>query len=290
MADNDYKEGNSLSDNYAFTNPYAQGGAIRLKIDKIEKCEYLASFGYVVAVGGATVTVTPITGNTQPDLEYYRVEVSDGLNTQVVNQLDLANRTTPFVINTSTLDINREWTIFFYGADDYQTGDAGCSLDYKKELGVIAILGGSGDTIPTLAKWENVSFRLKLDSTDDAAFTLFPTGGVDIKDGGTFNVNDYTTNPLLVNGGSYKFKVEVKRLAQSPIASLPTPASNDAWTSFANTVTFPFPIPKEYTEALNALTIKTSVAGPFNGTMTVLVPGEGTKPSVSFTITTDVAV
>lgn len=290
MADNNYVEGNSIAENYPFTNPYAQGGAIQLRIEKIDKCAYLASFGYVVAAGGATLTVTPITGNLQPDLDYYRVEVSDGLNEQVSNSLDLANRTTPFVVNTSTLDPNLPWTMFFYGADDYQVGDAGCSLPYKVELGIIGVVGGSGDTIPPLAKWENVSFRLMFESSDDAAFTLFPVAGVDIKDGGTININDYSTVAKLVNLGVYKFKLEMKRIAQAPIASTPTPANNDAYASFANTVTFPYAIPKQYTEVLNALTIKTDVAGVKSGTMTVLVPGEGTKPSVSFTITTDVDV
>jgi len=289
MADNNYVEGNSLADNYAYTNPYAQGGAIKLKIDKIDNCEYLASFSYVVAAGGATLTATPITGNLQPDLDHYRVEVSDGI-TQVANSLVLASPTAAFVVNTSTLNPNNPWTMFFYGANDYQVGDVGCSLDYKVELGIIGVIGGSGDTVPPLTKWKNVSFRLMLASTDDAAYTGFPTAGVDIEDGGTININDYSTVAQLVNLGVYTFTLQMKRLTQAPIAATPTPANNDAYSSFASTVTFPWAVPKQYTEALNALTIKTDVAGVKSGTMTILVPGEGTKPSVSFTITTDVSV
>jgi hypothetical protein len=287
--DNDYKEGNSLAENYPFVNPYAKGGILQPRIDQIDKCQYLASVGYSVAVGGATTTITPITGNLSPDLDFYRVEITDNENPRAVGSLDLNNRTTPFVIDTSGLNTAKPWVLFFYGNDDYQTGDAGCRRDYCEDLGIIGIAGGSGDTIPPITKWWNISFRLRLQDTDDPAFTLFPSGGVRIKDGGSINLNDYTTSPKLVNAGSYRFYLDMKRITKSPIAQTPTPALTAAYSAFTDTVTFPWAVSKDYTQVLESLTIATGVAGAKTGTMTVNVPGEGTKPSVSFTINIDVA-
>jgi hypothetical protein len=200
----------------------------------------------------------------------------------------LDNRTTPFVIDTSTLDTSKEWTLFFYGNDDYQTGDTGCRLDYWKSMGIIGITGGSGDTIPPITKWENVSFRLVLTSTNDPVLTNFPTGGVDIKDGATINLNDYATAQL-TQGSSTVFSLQMKRLAQSPVAAVPTLASNAVWLGFANTVTFPWAVTKGYTEVINTMDLETSNSGVFTEALTVLVPGEGTKPSVSFNTTIEVA-
>ena len=81
----------------------------------------------------------------------------------------------------------------------------------------------------------------------------------------------------------------IKKIGNEPVASTPTPASNAAYASFASTVVFPYAITKDFVEALNALTIDTTAAGVQSGTMTFAVVGEGVKPSVSFTITTDVA-
>ena len=286
--DNNYKEGNTLADNYPFTAPYAKGGGIRLRIPKIDHCEFLASFGWVVPAGGATMTVTPITGNDGPDLDFYRVEVADGKNKRAAASLDLNNRTAPFVVDTSTLDASASWDVFFYGNYDYQTGDAGCRLDYCDTLGVVGITGGAGDTIPALIDWENVSFRLVLTSTNDPVLTKFPTGGVDIKDGATIDLNDYATAQL-TQGSATVFSLQMKRLTKAPMAAQPTLPTNTVWLSFVGNVTFPWAVPKQYAEAINTMNLETSNSGVFSETMTVLVPGEGTKPSVSFTTTIDVA-
>ncbi len=289
MADNNYNEDNSLGDNYLYTNPYAEWGVMKLKIDKIDCCDYLASVGFVVAPGGATTTITPLTGNTSADLKYYRVEIYDG-NTCVANSLDLANKTTPFVVNTSTLDATAEWTLMFLGCEGGNIGDAGCELCYKKHLGAIGVAGGSGDTIPPASKWQNVSFKLFLGTTNDPAFTSFPMEGVEIADGGVININDYlTTGTELLNGGIYEFSLQMKKIGQEPVASQPTPASNSAYDSFADTVVFPYAITTDFVEVVNAIKVATAVAGVQSGTMTVAVANEGVKPSVSFTITTDVA-
>ena len=288
MADNNYNEGNSLGDNYLYTNPYAEGGVMALKINKTDNCNYLASFSYVVPAGGATLTATPLTGNTSSDLKYYRVEVYDGTKT-VANSLLLSAPTAAFVVNTSTLDPTAPWTMFFFGSDGGIVGDVGCSLDYKKSLGVIGVAGGSGDTIPPSSKWNNVSYKMLFVSTDDAAFTGFPTEGVDIADGGIININDYSTVAQLVNTGSYVFKIQMKKIGNQPVASTPTPANNDAYSGFTAGVTYPYALSKTFVDVLATLTIKTDVAGVKSGTMTFAVANEGVKPTVSFTITTDVA-
>ena len=291
MADNNYKEGNNIGDNYPYTNPYAKGGVVKLQIEKTEGCQYLASFSYVVAAGGATLTATALTGHLSANLKYYIVEVSDGVKT-VAGQASLAAPAVAFVVNTSTLEPSNPWTIQFSGCQGGSVGDAGCSLQYAKELGVIGIAGGSGDTIPSANKWHNIDFRLMLESTDDANFTGFPSEGVDIADGGSININDYLASGIttLTNGKVYKFKLQAKQITQAPVASTPTPANNDAYASFASTVAFPYAIPKAYTELLNALTIKTTVNGVKSGVMTFAVANEGVKPTVSFTINTEVAV
>jgi len=288
MADNNYKEGNCLGDNYLYTNPYAEGGVMKLKIDKTDNCDYLASFGFAVTAGGAITVITPLTGNTSADLKYYRVEIYDGSKC-VANSLDLAARTTPFVVNTSTLDPKAEWTLFFYGEQGGKVGDAGCSLEYKKQLGVIGVTGGSGDTIPPASKWQNVSFRLLLNNTSDAAYTGFPLEGVEIADGGVININDYSTIAQLVNGGTYEFDLEMKKIGNEPVASTPTPASNAVYDSFASVVAFPYAITNDFVKVVEKIKIATTVAGTFGDAMTIAVVNEGVKPSVSFTITTDVA-
>ena len=286
--DNNFKEGNSLATNYPFVNPYAQGGALQPRIDQIDKCRYLASFGYVVNGSGTEMQITPITGNDGPDLNFSTVEVTDDLNPRVSGSLDLNNRTAVFSIDTSTLDPNRDWTVFFMGNYDYQVADAKCRLLYCKVIGKIGATGLSGDTIPPLARWENVSFRLMLTSTDDPVLTKFPTGGVDIKDGHTININDYATAQL-TQGSATVFSLQMRRIAEAPMAAQPTLPTNAVWVSFVDNVTFPWAVPKRYAEAINTMELKTANSGVFSETMTVLVPGEGTKPSVSFTTKIDVA-
>ena len=110
MSDNNYKENNSLQDNNLPANPYAQGGVLKNLFPQIQYCKYYASFQYSIDFVGAVTTITPLTGNLSGDLRYYRVEVSDGEGTPcVANSLDLANRSTPFTINTSTLNPNVKW-------------------------------------------------------------------------------------------------------------------------------------------------------------------------------------
>lgn len=289
MADNNYKEGNSFEDLQVLTNPYANSGnTLKIKgIKKVDDCQFLASFGYVIAAGGATTTITPLTGNLSGDLNYYRVEVSDGSKT-VANELSLAARTTAFVVDTSSLDAASAWTFAFYGDEGGSVGDAGCGFQYELHLGIVGIAGASGDSIPS--DWVNVSFLLKLTSTGDANFTLFPVLGLDIAAGETVDLTQFlSTGTQLANLGSYIFTLQIKKNGTDPTTALPTVPTNDVFASFASTVTFPYAITKTFAEALNAVTIKTSVAGAFSEAMTFVLTDEGVVPSVSFTLTTDVS-
>ena len=185
-----YKEGNSIADLEVLTNPYAnQSNALQvIGLDKVGKCQptYYASVSYVVAAGGATATITPLTGNDSVDLDYYRVEIYDGENTATA-KLDLAAPAAAFVVDTSILDSAANWTLYFYGAKGGDLTQAACQLDYKVELGSIGIAGGAGNTIP--AKWKNVEILLLLTSTDDASFSKFPVEGVAIAANQSINLN-----------------------------------------------------------------------------------------------------
>lgn len=291
MADNNYKESNTLNDNYVLTNPYANAAnAAQLYVDKVAYCQYYASFAYVIAAGGATTTITPLTGNLSADLNYYRVEVSDGTNT-VANSLDLANPSAAFVINTSSLDAGAAWTLTFEGSEGGNVGDAGCSLCYNVALGAVAVAGASGDSIP--ANWENVEFLMKLTSTTDPNFTLFPVDGVEIADGESIDLTQYLSGGAtqLTNAASIVFSLEIKKRELQPsVSASPTVnAGNAVFASYVDSVSYPYAIEKTFEELLNTVTIATGVAGQYSETMTVLVSNEGVVPSVSFTLTTDVA-
>ena len=291
MADNNYKESNSLGQNYVLTNPYAcPSNALKLSVDKVAYCQYYASFSYVVAAGGASVTITPLTGNSSADLNYYRVSVSDGSKT-VANSLDLASPAAAFVINTSTLDPSAPWSLAFAGSEGGDVGDAGCSLCYELKLGVVGIAGGSGNSIP--ASWVNVSFELLLTSTDDPNFNLFPADGVAIADGESVDLTQYLDGGAtqLTNGSATIFTLKLrKRELQPSVSAAPTvDTANAVFASFASTVAYPYAIEKNFEEVLNTVTIATGVAGQFSEAMTFLLSNEGVKPSVSFTLTTDVA-
>ncbi len=285
-----YKEGNSISDLEVLTNPYAnQSNALQvIGINKLGDCQptYYASVSYVVAAGGATTTITPLTGNDSAALNYYRVEVYDGENTATA-QLDLLNPTNPFVVDTSSLDASANWTLLFYGSEGGDVNIASCELDYKVELGAIGVAGGSGDTIP--ASWKNVEILLLLTSSSDASFTKFPSGGVAIAANQSINLNDYSTAAQLVNGGSYIFTIQMKKRGTNPVAAAPTLPTNAVFASVANTVVFPYTVLKTYAEVNNTVTIATGVAGQHSEAISYVLTGDEVVVSVSFTLTTDVA-
>ena len=289
MADNGYVEGaKNGSDFFLPVNPYASAGnAIQMKGFKIDDKRYWASVQYVVAAGGATTTITPLTGNTSGDLDFYRVEISDGVNT-AVGSLSLSARTTPFVIDTSDLVPTNPWTLYFFGAETSAFGDAPEPLRYKKELPAnVGVSGVTGNTIPT--DWVNVQLKLKLTSTNDTDFDLFPADGLIINQGDTVALLDYTTNAELVNNGAYVFSLEAKKIGSQPVAAAMTSSNTDVIESKSAAVTFPYALTQEWTPIYTALTIETDAAGADSSLQTITLTGEGVVASFTFTMTATTA-
>lgn len=289
--DNEYVEGALDGSNFFLpVNPYASAGnVIQMKGFKIDDKQFWASVQYVVAAGGAITTITPLTGNAGGDLKYYRVEISDGVNTAVA-ALSLAARTTPFVVDTSILEPTNPWTLHFYGAELLAFGDAPVELRYKKELPAnVGVSGVTGNTIPS--NWVNVQLKLKLTSTDDAAFDLFPANGLVINNGDTIDLLDYLTGSSeLVNGGSYIFSLEAKKIGSQPVTAAISKSNNDVIASQTGAVTFPYAITREWTPIYTAVTIATGVAGSDSSVVTFTLTGEGVVASFVFTITATTAV
>lgn len=281
--DNNFKEGNSLQDNNLPANPYAQGGIIHNLFPQIQRCDFYASFQYAVDASGSAITITPLTGNLSGDLRYYRVEVSDGQGTTAVaNSLDLANRATPFVINTSTLNPNVLWKVFFYGEDGRKVADVGCSLDYV--IHIDNPKSATGNSIPPVEKWDNVKFLLKLYSTTDGDFTLFPTEGVELSRNAVINMQDYSLNNGLKDSEGYEFKLFAYKVGLLPSMALPI-GSSDVVSTVSNNVTFPYAISDSLVDVAD-IVIETATAGTFTGTLSSVLTNEGVTPSISITINT----
>ena len=291
MVDNGFVDGAyNASQQFLPVNPWAdKENAIVMRGLKSHCCNYLASFGYNIAVGGATTTITPLTGNLSSKLRYYRVEITDGKNT-AVGALDLGNRTAAFVINTSILDANAAWTIGFFGAESNGVGVADCYLPYKIQLCCrTALTGVIGDSIPS--DWLNVQLRLKLTSTDDANFSLFPADGLVINQGDVIDLTAYKpTTGTLVQNGSYIFSVEIKKIGNEPtVPAAPFITTGNVIASWAN-APYPFLILTNFTEVLSTLTLNTTAIGAFTDKMTFQLTNEGVTPSFDFTATSVVAV
>lgn len=288
--DNGYVEGALDGSNFFLpVNPYASAGnVIQMKGFKIDDKQFWASVQYVVAAGGATTTITPLTGNTGGDLKYYRVEISDGVTTAVA-ALDLAARTTAFVVNTSTLEPTNPWTLYFYGAELLNFGDAPVELRYKKELPAnVGVSGVTGNTIPS--NWVNVQLKLKLTSTNDAAFDLFPADGLVVNNGDTIDLLDYLTGSSeLVNGGAYVFSLQAKKIGSQPVMAAMTSSNTDVIESKTAAQTFPYALTQEWANIYTALTIETDVAGADSSLQTITLTGEGVVASFTFTMTATTA-
>ena len=281
MPDNNYIQGYSLGVNSLPANPYAQKGAIENKFPQIDCCKYYASVGYAVAADGLSATITPLTGNLEGDLRYYRVEVCDGTN-RVAAELDLQNRSTPFVVNTSTLNSTKEWVFFFYGELGATVGGVGCGCAYPWT--VCKPKGATGDTIPPVENWDNVKFLIKLDSTTDANYTLFPSEGVELSRTNLIKMQDYSTTGELSTAASYDFKLFAKKTGLSPLMTL-FAASSNVVTAIAANVVLPFALSSNFVEVAD-VELETGVAGSFSGALSSVLTNEGVTPSISITIDT----
>lgn len=285
MADNNYVDGaKDLGSNYLSANPYAEKGMLINKFPQVDNCKYYASVQYLVDGTGASATITPLTGNLGGDLRYYRVEIYDGKNT-VTGELDLNNRTTDFVIDTSTLNPNVEWIFAFYGSDDAIVGDVGCDVAYK--WAVASPINATGDTVPPVSAWDNVKFLIKLVSSTDANYTLFPDAGVELSRDSVINLQDYSVNSELLNGESYEYKLFAKKVGLNPSIGTPTivNGTNEAISSVVNNVTFPFPLSTEYKDIAN-LEAETGTTGSFSDLLKSDLINEGVTPFIQVKIST----
>lgn len=270
-----------MQDKRLRANPYAQGGAVINKFPQIDHCDYYASFGYVIDGTGATATITPLTGNLSGDLRYYRVEIQDGTNV-ATGTLDLAARTTAFVVDTSVLNPNVSWDLYFYGEDGAQIGDVGCSLRYVHN--VVTPKGATGNTIPTVAKWDNVQYTLKLESSTDSNYTLFPVDGIVLSRGAVINLHDYSTIGSLTESEDYNFDLYASKVGLNPSIAIPVADPVDL-IAITGVVTFPYALSNEDVK-IASLVAETTSAGTYTGSMASVLTNEGVTPSISITINT----
>lgn len=282
MENNYVQGGKGLGDNYLPANPYAAKGMLVNKFPQLDGCAFYASIGWAVAADGLTATITPLTGNLSGDLRYYRVEIGDGQNT-VTAQLDLLNRTTNFVVNTSTLVSNIPWTFAFYGEDGTIVGEVGCGVGYTWL--VSSPKGATGDTIPNVNSWDNVRYLLKLDASSDAAYTLFPSEGVELSRNSAINLQEYSTNGFIANGESYEFKLFAKKVGLNPSIAIPVAPTAEVINAVAGNVTFPFPLSTDYVDIAD-LEIETATPGTFSEALSSVLTNEGVTPSIQVTFNT----
>jgi len=282
MADNNYVDGGGdLGKNYLPANPYADLGMLINKFPQIGNCKYYASVGYVVSATGALTTITPLTGNLGGDLRYYRVEVYDGTKT-VTGQLDLLNRSTDFTVDTSTLNANVQWTFAFYGSEGGLVGDVGCDVPYKWT--VAQPKAASGNTVPPVAKWDNVKYTIKLESSTDSNYSLFPDEGIVLSRGSVINLQDYSTIGSLTESEDYTFDLYASKVGLNPSIALPVADPIDL-IDITGVVTFPFPLSNQEVK-IASLVADTASAGTYTGTMASVLTNEGVTPSIEVTINT----
>ena len=283
MPDNNYVQGaEGLGENYLTANPYAPLGMLTNKFPQIDNCKFYASVQYAVNADGSQTTITPLTGNLGGDLKYYRVEVYDGQKF-VAGTLDLSNRAAAFVVDTSTLINNSKWTFFFYGSEGGFVGDVGCDCEYKWE--VCSPLNATGDTVPSADRWDNVKFLLKLVTSTDPAYTLFPVDGIELSRGAVINLQDYSTDSQLLDSEGYEYKLFAKKEALTPSIAIPTANTGETIATVSGNVTFPFALSTEYVDIAD-LVAETATAGTFSDTLTSVLTNEGVTPSITITVNT----
>lgn len=267
-------------------NPFACASNA-VKMHTVGPCcgSMLAVFGYEVQNGGKAVVITPLTGYSSTDLKYYRVSIVDKYGNAEGGAMDLNTPGAAFTVNTSTLDPNGPYIIKF----------AACKLNGQEEASVSydtivtdIIMDPSGTSTPT--NYKNVSQLLKLTSTDDANFSLFPVDGVEIQNGELVNLNDYLAIAgLLVNTGSYVFSLEASKCWYSPSSEQPAGDSGDVVASSVAEPSYPILLGVDPVQILNTITIETATLGQFSEDVTTALNSEDVQPSFYFTLKTNVA-
>jgi hypothetical protein len=244
----------------------------------------LAVYEYAVQNGGASILFTPLTGNLSADLKYYRWTVYDKFGNSAGGVLDLALPTTAVSVDTSGLSSNGDWKIKFSACKEEGSEESSVNYDV-----VISDIGGNPAGNSTPENYANVSMLLKLTSTDDAEFTLFPVDGLEIQNGDFVCLEDYTTDPQLDAAGSYIFSLEAKKCWYSPTAEQPAATGITVIASQTPEAGYPIALPTIPVQILSGITIETGSTGAFSDVVTTALNSEDVQPSFAFTLKTDVA-
>lgn len=108
----------------ARTYPYAcVGNGLQLVgFPRLAPSDYKAEYNITVAAGGGSVTITPVSGNTDANLKSYKAQIFAKEAPQVAfGSLDLGNPANPFVIDTSVLDASKDWVLRFFASKQGST-------------------------------------------------------------------------------------------------------------------------------------------------------------------------
>lgn len=101
----------------ARTNPQARRPNNAIQLEGVEKVGGESfnpnTWTYAIAGAGATFTVTPGAGFSDLELRFAKWRIYDGDGNSAYGALDLGARTAAVVLNTSTLDPLKVWTVQF---------------------------------------------------------------------------------------------------------------------------------------------------------------------------------
>jgi hypothetical protein len=272
--------------NQAPNNPFACASNA-VKMHTVGPCcgQLLAVYGYEVKDGGGSIEFTPLTGNLSADLKYYRWSVVDQYGQSVGVSLDLSNPSTAVTVNTSTLAVNGPFTVKFAACK--AVGVEEQSVSYNTVINDVTS-NPSGNSTPV--NYENVAMLLKLTSTDDANFSLFPVDGLEISSKQVIDLTDYLDgSPTMGGGKSYIFSLEAKKYWYEPTADEPSFPTNDVVASATAEPSYPIALGVDYAQILSAITIETGSAGAFAEIVTTALNAEGVQPSFIFTLKTNIA-
>jgi len=204
-----------------------------------------------------TLTITPEAGNHQDgDLSLYRVDVHDEDGGYVTGQLDYANPTAPFAIDTSALDANTSWKVHFTGKWDDDYANDGIPVEHHH------MIKNPRDSFTETSmvgvdRWNNIDYILKLASTTDTNFS-FPQDGVELYRDSKLNLDEYSSAGNLVDGETYTFTLEAGKHGLNPTMAAPGVISQGLTGTAI--VTYPFAPKRQYTP-IHTLTL----VGPPSG-------------------------
>ena len=158
----------------------------------------------------------------------------------------------------------------------------GCDVAYKWT--VAQPKAASGNTVPPVAKWDNVKYTIKLESSTDSNYSLFPDEGIVLSRGSVINLQDYSTIGSLTESEDYNFDLYASKVGLNPSIALPIADPIDL-IAITGVVTFPFALSSQEVK-IASLVADTASAGTYTGTMASVLTNEGVTPSIEVTINT----